>query len=204
MARRARPREARSLQYAMVRPFNRDFPLSHQSATDGKDSLLERQCDQKEEIISTYSSSDKTEQLSFHRPGPRSNTSGTLVESKTAQWSEKGHGMMSQEDKEADHATGRPIKSIREAKAPFGLIQVKARASGCKERHASKIQQSSKKHESAAELSRVESNGSDPDLSKPLSNTVLKSPHTIVGTDGSTLSLTLSRKPSRAGFLLGA
>ena len=63
---------------------------------------------------------------------------------------------------------------------------MKARTLGCKERHASKTQLSSKRHESAAELSLVESNGSDRDLSKPLSNTVLKSPHTSVGTDGST------------------
>ena len=188
----------------MVRPFNRDFPLSHQSATDGKDSLLERQCDQKEEMISTYSSSDRTEQLSFHKPGPRSNTSGTLVDNETAQWSEKGHGMISQEIKQADHATGRPMRSIREAKAPFGLSQVKARTSGCKERHASKTQQSSKRRKSAAELSLVESRGSDPDLSKLLSNTVLKSPHTTVGVAGSIQEGTSSRKWSLAGLRLGA
>ena len=78
----------------------RPLPSSHHLAREGKRETEERQLRQATAIRSQYSSSDKMEVLSFHNPGPGGTTSGIDKDRKMAQWSEKGQGMMSQEETE--------------------------------------------------------------------------------------------------------
>ena len=138
--------------------------------------------------------------LSFQSPGPGGTTSGTETDTVTAQWSENGHGQMVAPVTDGTHEKGTPTMSIRDEILPFHLVQVKAEASGCRYRQMSVTHTESNKWERATVLSRRVSAASEPARSK----TVLKSPHTMVGTAGSRRSATSSKKSFRAGLRFGA
>ena len=55
--------------------------------------------------------------FSFHNPGPGGTTSGTVTHKRTAQWSEKGHRIISHDETEGTHTYGQPTRSIREKTA---------------------------------------------------------------------------------------
>jgi len=136
----------------------------------------------------TKSSSLRIEVLSFQRPGPGGTTSGTSTDNKTPQWSEKGHGTKEQDETDDTQTYGTPIRSIREARLPLHLVQVKPEAEGCRYLQISITQHASKRLTREEELSREESKGSEPDWSKERSKTALKSPTRTVGIEGSTLA----------------
>lgn len=95
--------------------------------------------------------------------------------------------MISQD--ETDTQTyGTPIRSIRDERLPFYLVQVNPEAKGWTYLHMSMTQQESKRFCKEEELSREESEGFEPARSKERSNTVLKSPARIVGFEGSILA----------------
>ena len=123
--------------------------------------------------------------LSFQKPGPWGVASGMETERETPQWSEKGQGVMEQEVTEDTQTYGTPNKSMREAQEPSHLDQVKHKEEGLRYRQMSTAQHSSKRCWRHVELSREESEGSDPNLSSEQLKTVLKSPESIVGVEGS-------------------
>jgi len=85
------------------------------------------------------------------------------------------------------------MRSIRDARLPFHLVQVKPEAEGCKYLQISMAQQESKRFSKEEELSQEESEGSEPERSRERSKTVLKSPARIVGIKGSILVSRSSR-----------
>lgn len=144
-----------------------------------------RQACQKSETRRKYSFSFKMAELNFHRPGPGRTMPGTVTETWTPQWSEKGQGTTEQAKTEETHRKGMPIKSMHKAGVLFHMVHVKPGVDGCKYRKMSTTQHASKRPRREEVLSRDESDGSEPRLSKALSNTVLKSPHNKEGTEGS-------------------
>ena len=132
--------------------------------------------------------------LSFQSPGPGGTTSGTETDTVTAQWSENGHGQMVAPVTDGTHEKGTPTMSIRDEILQFHLVQVKAEASGCRYRQMSVTHTESNKWERATVLSRRVSAASEPARSNARSKTVLKSPHTMVGTAGSRRSATSPKK----------
>ena len=144
-----------------------------------------RQACQRSEARRTYSSSFKMAVLSFHRPGPGGMISGTATETWTPQWSEKGQGTTEEAETEETHRKRMPTKSMHKARAPFHLVHVNPGVDGCRYLKMSTTQHASKRPRRAEVLSRDESDGSKPRLSKALSKTVLESPHSREGTEGS-------------------
>ena len=81
----------------MARPFKRLLPVSHQDCSESKDCFLDFHLAQKSETEDLKSASLRIETLSFQRPGPRGVGTGMGTESMTAQWSEKGQAIISQD-----------------------------------------------------------------------------------------------------------
>ena len=86
---------------------------------------------------------------------------------------------------------------------PFHLDHVWPGVDGCKYLKISTTEHASKRPRRAEELSRDVSDGSEPRLSRALSKTVLKSPHSMEGTEKSILTCRSRKKESRAGLRLG-
>jgi len=97
-------------------------------------------------------------------------------------------GTKEQDETDDTQTYGTTMRSIREARLPFHLVQVKPEAQGCRYLQISITQQASKRLTRKEELSREESKGSEPDRSRERSETVLKSPARTVGIGGSTLA----------------
>ena len=146
-----------------------------------------RHDDQASEIRATYSGSFRTEVLSFQKPGPGGTTSGIESERHTPQWSEKGQGTILHEETEDTHENGTPKRSIRDARLPSHLVQVKPEEEGWRYLQISITHQSSKRYLSEEELSREEVDKPPPARSRERSKTSLKSPQRTVGIEGSIL-----------------
>ena len=91
------------------------------------------------------------EVFNFQRPGPGGTTSGTTTDNKTAQWSKKGQGTISQDETEGTQTyTGHKKDQYA---MPEHLVQVKPETFGCNYLQLSMTQQESKRLEREAELS---------------------------------------------------
>ena len=113
--------------------------------------------------------------------------SGTDIDKRKPQWSEKGKGRRSQDEKKRHPNDGtQPVRSIRELMAPLLLDQVKPGREGNRWRQTSTQQQLVKSLAKASELSQESSSTQEPQCSTARSKTELKSPARIVGTLGST------------------
>ena len=154
-----------------------------------------RQACQKSETRRTYSTSFRMAVLSFHRPGLEGMMSGTVTETWTPQWSEKGQGTTEQAETEESHREGMPTL--------FHLVHVNPGVDGCRYLKMSTTQHASKRPRRAEVLSWDESDGSEPRLSKALLKTVLKSPHNREGTERSIFVWRSFRKWSWAGLRFG-